>query len=265
MPPAAAVVLALVMASGDAAGAGQGWSAGQPARAGAALNPRPLVVDREQIGTSVQGRAIYAYHLGDAKAVTKAVVVGQMHGDEMAGVRVARAIIRGDRVFHVDLWVVPTMNPDGLAADTRQNAHGVDLNRNWAHKWVHMTGRYNSGKHPFSEPESRAMRHLLNTVDPTFIVSLHQPLDGVDSDQPKNVKLMHRLSKNLDLPEKPFTCGGVCHGTMTGWFNARHDGACITVEFGSSPGIDYLRHQAAHGVVISVLGHYHTTGPASAG
>ena len=33
---------------------------------------------------------------------------------------------------------------------------------------------------------------------------------------------MRRLAKNLDLPKKPLTCGGACHGTMTQWFNKHH-------------------------------------------
>lgn len=215
-----------------------------------------LDVDRQQIGTSVDDRPIYAYHLGDPHATTKAVILGNMHGDEPAGVHVIRTIVGGPAIDHVNLWVVPTMNPDGLAAHTRQNAHGVDLNRNWGYQWVHQTGRYNSGPHPFSEPETQAMRVFLNRVHPTFVVSFHQPLHGVDSDQPKNKHLMYRLSHNLGLSEKPFTCGGVCHGTMTGWYNHNHLGACITVEFGPAPTLRYLTHRATTGTVHAVLGHY---------
>ena len=51
--------------------------------------------------------------------------------------------------------------------------------------------------------------------------------------QPHPVILMSRLADGLDLPKKPLTCGGECHGTMTQWFNANHDGAAITVEYGS--------------------------------
>jgi hypothetical protein len=148
------------------------------------------------------------------------------------------------------------MNPDGLAAHTRQNARGVDLNRNWSYHWIHQTGTYYSGPHPFSEPESRAMRRFISRIDPAFVVSFHQPLHGVDSDHPKNPRLMNRLAENLNLPKKPFRCGGVCHGTMTGWFNFHHSGACITVEFGAAPPVSYLTHRAATGTVRAVFGRY---------
>ena len=59
-----------------------------------------------------------------------------MHGDEHAGVVVARlgAQVRVPTAGR-NLWVIPTMNPDGDAAHTRQNAHHVDLNRNWPYHW----------------------------------------------------------------------------------------------------------------------------------
>ena len=43
------------------------------------------------------------------------------------------------------------------------------------------------------------------------------------------------MARHLHLPRKRFDCGGVCHGTMTGWFNHNHDGVAITVEYGSRP------------------------------
>ncbi len=36
---------------------------------------------------------------------------------------------------------------------------------------------------------------------------------------------MHRLSQGLDLPIRYLDCHGSCHGTMTGWYNAHHNGA----------------------------------------
>jgi protein MpaA len=211
---------------------------------------------KRRIGTSVQGRPLLAYRLGDRRHGITAVLVGSMHGNEPAGVRLVEAIRSHLRVRAVDIWVVPTINPDGVAADTRQNAHGVDLNRNWAYRWQRQAGQYDSGTKPFSEPETRAMRRFLNLIDARFVVSFHQPLHGVDSDAAKNRRLLNRLATNLHLPKKPMRCNGVCHGTMTGWYNAHHSGAAITVELGPRPPLRYLTGRGARGTVRSVLGHY---------
>jgi murein peptide amidase A len=58
------------------------------------------------------------------------VVVGCIHGNETAGIAIANALERLSP-RDLDLWIVADLNPDGAAADTRQNAHGVDLNRNF--------------------------------------------------------------------------------------------------------------------------------------
>ncbi len=214
-------------------------------------------VEQRRIGASVEHRPIFAYRLGNPGAAVTAVVLGNMHGSEPAGVQVARAIIGSPAVRGIDLWVIPTMNPDGLAAHTRQNARGVDLNRNWGYRWVRQAGMYDSGPRPFSEPETRAVKTFLDHVHASFVVSFHQPLYGVDSDHVKNPRLMNRLALDLHLPRKPFTCQtGVCHGTMTGWFNAHHAGAAITVEFGSAPTHSYLTGPARAGTVRAVLGRY---------
>jgi murein peptide amidase A len=209
-----------------------------------------------RFGTSVLGRPLRAYRVGDRRSGVTAVLLGNMHGNEPAGVRLVNAVRKDPRVAGVDLWVVPTMNPDGLTADTRQNAHGVDLNRNWAHLWRPQTGPYDSGPRPFSEPETRAMRRFLNHIEPQFVVSFHQPLHGVDSDAAKNRHLLYRLARNLRLPKKPLRCSGVCHGTMTGWYNAHHSGSAITVELGPEPSVGYLTGRGARGTVRSVLGHF---------
>jgi protein MpaA len=214
---------------------------------------QPTVVGVRRIGTSVKGRRIRAYRLGDPGAEVRAVVLGSMHGNEKAGTRVVDALRAGAPVAGVDPWVVPTINPDGAARNTRGNARGVDLNRNFGHRWAPLSGSYYSGPRAWSEPESRALRRFLDDVRPRFVVSFHQPLHGVGRDRERPA-FQRRLARGLGLPIKSFDCSGGCHGTMTSWHNANHPGTAITVEFGSSPGRRYLRRQAVRGTLEAVLG-----------
>ena len=43
--------------------------------------------------------------------------------------RIARVARRGRPRHFIDLWILPSLNPDGRAAHTRQNARDVDLDR----------------------------------------------------------------------------------------------------------------------------------------
>lgn len=236
----------------------------------AAASPRPTVLATMLLGRSVDGRAITAYHLGDPHATVRAVVLGQMHGDEHAGVRVAEALIHGPAVRGIDLWVIPTMNPDGNAANTRADAHGVDLNRNWPHRWVRdrtrcytgsdplaRAGGCDSGRRPSSEPETRAMERFLRAFRPTLMVSIHQPLDGVDSTDGghRNPAFRDRLARGLHLPVTPLRCYSVCHGNLTGWVTQHQRGSAITVEFGFHPSRHLLRHTAPQAIVAAFGGH----------
>jgi protein MpaA len=135
---------------------------------------------RTVVGHSVDGRPIVAVHEGSADPALKLVVFGCIHGDETAGMRVARRLIAAGAPRGVELWVVPTLNPDGVAADTRGNAHGVDLNRNFPFDWTHLSGGEYSGTGPLSEPESRAARRFISEVEPDLTIWFHQPFGIVD-------------------------------------------------------------------------------------
>lgn len=214
---------------------------------------------RRIIGYSVQHRPIVAYELGNPRAKTTAVLLGQMHGNEHAGVILARSLVHGRRSIEgINLWVVPTMNPDGNVANTRQNAHHVDLNRNWRDIWRPLTGEYYSGPYPLSEPETRAMRNFLLAIKPHYIVSLHQPLRGVDTTDGGALDhaFRNRLARNLGLPLKPFRCWSVCHGSMTGWYTTHRYGIAETIEFGWHPTIGYLTGRAKRGIVAALGGRF---------
>jgi protein MpaA len=217
----------------------------------AAAAPAGAVIGSRVIGRSVRGRAIRAFHLGEP-GTTKVVLVSAMHGDEGAPRQILRALKDGHPIRGVDLWVIPTYNPDGVARGTRKNARGVDLNRNFPHRWADLDGSYESGSGPASEPETRAVMRFLRDVRPSRVLSFHQPLHGVDKDT-KTPAYSRRVADRLELPRKSFTCGGVCHGTMVGWFNTKFRGTAITAEYGAHPSRHRMRVRAPR-QVLSIWG-----------
>jgi murein peptide amidase A len=208
-----------------------------PAVAGsAAQGPgRPAVVERRVLGHTVEHRPIRAWRVGDPRSPKKVVVMAAMHGDEASPRQIVRSLRDGPPITGADIWLVPSVNPDGVARGIRKNAHAVDLNRNFPRKWAELDGEIESGPGPASEPETRAMMRFLRRVDPRFVVSFHQPLNGIDTYGAKKRWFARRLVRELNLPAKEFACGNACHGTLTQWFNHRFDGVAVTVEYGENP------------------------------
>ncbi len=215
----------------------------------------PTYYAKKVIGYSVRHRPIVAYHLGTPGA-KKAVLLGQMHGDEHVGIRIVRELLADGPIKGIDLWVIPTMNPDGNAANTRQNAHGVDLNRNFPHHWAHLRGRYVSGTRALSEPESRAMARFLSSFKPALMVSIHQPLDAIDSSGSgaRLVAFRKKLAARLGIPLRPLVCpaSGGCFGSMTSWLMATQKGIAITVEFPAHPSAAKVKRAPA--AILSAFG-----------
>ncbi len=203
-------LLASLAAIGAAGGSPGGTSAG--------------VVHRIELGSSVLGRPIGAVELGDPKAATKVVVVGCIHGNECAGIRIVEALEQAHVPAGVDLWLVPDANPDGRAAGTRVNAHGVDLNRNFPWHWKPSQANDNphySGPYPISETESRILYTLLTTLRPRLVIWYHQQLAVVD-ESGGDLALERRYSKLVGLrlkrlPRYP--------GSATSWANHAFPGA----------------------------------------
>lgn len=190
------------------------------------------ISETREVGLSVQGRPILAHRIGDPEAPVKAVVLAAIHGNEPGPTRIIKNLLNGRQVMGVDLWVVPTLNPDGLKVRDRRNARGVDLNRNFPTNWGKTYGNTYSGPNPMSEPETQAFMAFLDEINPKYVVSFHQPLHGVGVSDSKPKGFQRALAKGLRLRLKSFNCSGVCYGTMTTWFNSNHEGTAITVEYG---------------------------------
>ncbi|WP_374456187.1 M14 family zinc carboxypeptidase [Nocardioides sp.] len=216
---------------------------------------RPAVVEVRTIGHSVRGRPIRAWRLGEP-GKRPMVLISTMHGNEPHTRRILETLRDGRAIRGVDLWVIPTYNPDGLARHSRRNARGVDLNRNFPFKWADLDGNYESGPRPASEPETRAVMAFLREVDPRRVLSFHQPLVGVDTDT-KDAGFARRVARALRLPRKTLDCGGLCHGTMTMWFNRHFAGSALTVEYGARPPRHRMVVQAPR-QVLGVIGAHRT-------
>ena len=154
---------------------------------------------RQPIGRSVQGRPIDLLRDSAPDPAIKVLVIGAIHGDETAGMRIARRLIAGDPPARTDLLVVPTINPDGVAASTRGNAHGVDLNRNFPFRWHPLSGGEYSGPVPLSEPETRAAYGLILREKPDVTIWFHQPFGLVDKPE-GNPFAARRFADLIGLP-----------------------------------------------------------------
>lgn len=99
---------------------------------------KPDGFSKRQIGTSVQGRKIEVYEMGDVdrpKVLLTFICHGWEYKPSLVGAEFFNDVINGDNAYLTSLkkryhWViVPCVNPDGFIADTRENADGIDINR----------------------------------------------------------------------------------------------------------------------------------------
>jgi protein MpaA len=196
------------------------------------------VTTREVVGTSVRGQPITVVHRAHEGATRRVLVIGNIHGDERAGMRVVRRLVeRSDLPPDLDLYLARTVN-----------AHGVDLNRNFPYRWgTSARGSTWSGPSPLSEPESVALRDLIRRLAPWLVVTFHQPLFGVGAND-KGMATVRAIARGMRLPIDDFACTGVCHGTFTSWVNHRTVALAVTVEFGRSAP-DWRIQRAARTVV----------------
>jgi protein MpaA len=178
--------------------------------------PEPPPARHKLVGRSLKGRPIMVRILGEGRDT--ALIMAGIHGDEAAGpalvdrltiyLRRNRQLLEGRRVV-----LLPVANPDGMAARTRENVRGVDLNRNF---WtVNREDSAANGLQPLSEPETRALQAIIKEYDPSRIISVHQPLSCIDYDGPGKA-LATRMAQQCDLEVKKIGARPGSLGSYTG-------------------------------------------------
>ena len=125
------------------------------------------------------------------------LLVAAHHGEEAETGLLARRLLERVPGDETRWAVVQVANPDGLLNGTRQNAAGVDLNRNfpcasWSpepsftfppgidptlRELPNRTSRSSPGSEPASEPETQALMALVHELRPQLVLDLHAPIE----------------------------------------------------------------------------------------
>jgi N-acetylmuramoyl-L-alanine amidase-like protein/zinc carboxypeptidase len=202
----------------------------------AAAGPAHAGGRRVTFGRSVDGTPLRAVRLGPADARRTALVVGSIHGDETAGQKVVRILRRRYRGLRgVALWTVRTVNPDGVAADSRRNADAVDLNRNFPYRsrgGVPASSGYYPGPRAASEPETRAVMRLIRRLRPRVTIFYHQPWDRVLLPCRGHARIQRRYARLAEWQAER-CLGAHLRGTAIDWQNHRVGGTAFVVELGN--------------------------------
>ena len=185
----------------------------------AVVSPVAAETRRSRIGHSVEGRAIRVVERGDFSSRNRILVVGCIHGNECAGSAVIRKLRKARLADDLDLFLIGTVNPDGRKSNTRQNARGVDLNRNFKHHWREEGQRWDTyypGPRPWSEPETRAVRDFVLEIKPRITIYYHQAMSLVTKlGGRRDRRIQRRYARKVDLPLRRLWR----RGTATRWQN----------------------------------------------
>lgn len=145
----------------------------------------PSLISHQQIGATVNGKPLYVFKIGNPNG-GKVIIDAAIHGSENVGSEAVwwfmNWLLTSSDQNAVDIrqrdyvMVVPILNIDEFQI-RRENAHMVDLNRNYQVGW----GAFNDperGSAALSEPESQAMFNFVSGLhlalsDKAWYINIH--------------------------------------------------------------------------------------------
>jgi protein MpaA len=216
------------------------------------------------IGTSVKGRPITAYQFGSGPSMV--LYIAAMEGNEQNSANLLTQWIPNIDAnpskipSYRTIVVIPQINPDGYAADTRLNADGIDLNRNFpANNWQTQVTEplannvltNDGGPYPLSEPESQALANYFQANHPRLTLTEHSHGGIVEAnDAGDSIGLGAQYAALAGYRAIPtFAIGNFFDYTTTGafedWANDKLGLPVLEVELSSPTSSEYSRNLPA--------------------
>ena len=141
--------------------------------------------DRFCIGQTQQGRDVWIEQFGAGP--DRILVIASIHGTERIGTPLLNQWIQflmehPTLLQGKTLYLLRDANPDGGVFGLRGNRDNIDINRNFP---TDNFGRgWFNGEEPLLAVEAQNLMVLLSELEPNRVLSIHQPLNGIDYDGP---------------------------------------------------------------------------------
>lgn len=146
-----------------------------------------------ELGKSEENQPIVSLKIGVGER--KILIWSQMHGNESTGTKAILDFLAYLKVAEFDLTIkkilseltilfIPILNPDGAKAYIRENANGIDLNRDI----VNLKAK-----------ESQLLISVLNDFKPEFCFNLHDQRTIFNVEGTKNPATISFLAPSVDL------------------------------------------------------------------
>jgi len=214
------------------------------------------VLETRVIGKSVDGIDITAYRMGTPGGRV-VLVIGIIHGDEVKGADITALLRTLPTPAGIDLWLIDSMNPDGQANNTRTNANGVDLNRNFETGWAFIprstTNHQYSGEHPDDQPETQAVESFIREIKPAIGIWYHQDANSISAGGTrKEIPMRYAQLVGEKIGTVPCTQG--CTGTAGTFANKAVPGSTnFLVELPGSAKVTAATIAAHANAVLTVI------------
>lgn len=227
-------------------GTSAGSSATPPATASEASFWRP---EWTEIGRSREDRPLRVTRLG--RGPRRVLWVGGIHGNEREGristSELPRALLDTPGALEtVTLTILEDVNPDGTARNTRGNAMGVDLNRNYPAANFKPSRLF--GLRPLDQPEARALHDLIDHERPHLVIVAHSWHDDhfINYDGPAE-HLAERFSKLSGYRVQVSSDIAPTPGSLGSWVGNTMRIPILTLEYhrGRDPWAAWLETKAA--------------------
>jgi len=207
----------------------------------------------QSLGQSVQGRELWAMLITDypdeEEDEPEFKYIATIHGDESLGGEMCLYFIDMllteydannprivDLIDNTVIWIVPAMNPDGLQNNSRYNARGYDLNRNFPAYPMHFTETIFEGEPLGDAKRELEVAHIMRwTAENSFVLGaefhtgalvVNYPYDddghgSVDSPTPDDL-IFEEVSRwysihNLLMWKSPSFYQGITNGAT--WYS----------------------------------------------